>query len=253
MAFSYWDHYVPEPGVGGYPNYPRLVDYWFDHPSNGHNVPDIIDPIADGINIDVANVLKGYNWTVEKVLGTSNNDYAWNELTGHLHINHPVVWQVHGSIHHAVTAFGYRIVNGQKYVALYNTWSDDPAIAYDEWLYNDWTSVEVDRYRPGGKELYRNVIVRRPYGGETFNIGEWNKILFHLHPITDVKLVRIESSIDGGRNWSLVVEMVVQPGWNTWWWKPKYSSSRARIRIKGMARDRTYLGGDGSYNNFTIQ
>jgi hypothetical protein len=253
MVFSYWDHYVPVPGIGGYPNYPRLIDYWLEHPSNGNNVPDILDPIADMINVDVANNMKGYNWAVDKVIGNSSNDFAWNELVGHLRINHPVVWHVFGSIDHATAAFGYRILNGQKYVILYNTWNADPALALDEWLYNDWTGVEVDRYRPGGQEFYRNLIITSPYGGETFHIGQWNEILFNVHPQTQITKARIEYSLDGGNSWSLVVEIWVQPGWNRWWWKPQTVSNKARIRIKGMANDRSYLGGHGSFNNFIIQ
>ena len=253
MVFSFWDHYVPVPGVGTYPNYPRLVDYWLDHPSNGNNVPDILDPIADGLNIDVANNLKGYSWTVDKVNGDANNNFAWNELIGHLHINHPVVWQVFGSIDHATAAFGYRILNGQKYVILYNTWSSNPTLALDEWLYNDWTRVEVDRYRPGGKELYRHLFIRRPYGGETHHVGQWNEILFNVHPQTQITKARIEYSLDGGQSWSLIVNIWVQPGWNQWWWMPPATSNKARIRIKGMADNNAYLGGDGSFNNFTIQ
>jgi len=253
MVFAFWDHYVPVPGIGTHVGYDRIVDYWLNHSSNGNNVPDILDPIADGINIDVANILKGYNWTVTKIIGNATNDYAWNDLVGHLYSNRPFVWQVHGNIHHAVAAFGYRIVNGQRYIILYTTWSDDPNIALAEWLYNDWNSVEVDKYIPGGRELYRYLIIRRPYGGETYRVGQWNEILFHIHPQTDIKIARIEYSLNGGQSWGLVVELRVNPGWNRWWWKPISTSNKARIRIKGMSQNRKYLGGHGSYKNFTIQ
>jgi len=133
------------PGIGTHVGYDRIVDYWLNHSSNGNNVPDILDPIADGSNIDVANILKGYNWTVTKVIGHAANDYAWNDIVGHLYSHRPFVWQVHGNIHHAVAAFGYRIVNGQRYIILYTTWSDDPNMALAEWLYNGWNSVEVDK------------------------------------------------------------------------------------------------------------
>lgn len=260
MVFAFWDHYVPVPGIGTHVGYDRIVDYWFNHSSNGNNVPDIIDPIAAGPNIDVANTLKGYNWTVNKVHGNSSNDYAWNELVGSLHNNRPVVWHVFRSASwgHAVSAFGYRILNGQKYVILYTGWSEDPNMALQEWLYNEHDGVplarvEVDLYVPGGKELYRYLFVRRPYGEETYHVGQWNEILFHVHPQTDIKKARIEHSIDGGQSWSLVVEVWVQPGWNQWWWRPVSTSNKARIRIRGMSENGIYLGGDGSFKNFNIQ
>lgn len=255
MVFAFWDHYVPVPGIGTHAGYERIVDYWYDHPSNGHNVPDIIDPIAAGPNIDVANIQKGYNWTVTKVHGNSTNDYAWNELVGALHFNRPVVWHVFNPyIAHANAAFGYRILNGQRYVILYSTGDD----AVHEWLYNAYAGspldrVEVDRYVPGGKELYRYLFIRRPYGEETYHIGQWNEIKFYLHPQTNITKIRIEYSLDGGQSWNLVVEKWGQPGWNSWWWKPTSTSNKARIRIRGMSENRTYLAGDGSFQNFVIQ
>jgi hypothetical protein len=259
MVFSFWDHYVPVPGIGTHVGYERIVDYWYDHVSNGNNVPDIMDPIADGPNSDVANVQKGYNWSVDKVWGYPSNDWAWNELTGHLHRHLPLVWQVHADgFDHAVAAFGYRIAFGQKYVHLYTTWSDDPVLARAEWLYNEYagkqmSAVEVDRYVPGGRELYRAMFIYRPYGGETYHLNQWNEIRFYVHPQSDIKIARIEYSLDGGRTWGLVVEIWAQPNWNRWWWKPAVTSSKARIRIKGMSQGRKHLAGSGSFGNFTIE
>lgn len=259
MVFAYWDHYVPVPGIGTHVGYERIVDYWYDHVSNGNNVPDIMDPIADGPNIDVANVLKGYqHWTVDKVWGTPNNDWAWNALVGHLHRHMPLVWQVHApNFDHAVAVFGYRIVLGQRYVCLYTTWSDDPGIARAEWLYNEYAGnamscVEVDRYVPGGRESYRAMFLYRPYGGETHHVNQWNLIQFYVHPQSDIKIARIEYSLDGGCTWRLVVELWAQPNWNRWWWKPRTASNKARIRVRCMSQSRKYLAGDGSFRNFTI-
>jgi len=263
MVFSFWDHYVPVPGIGTHVGYERIVDYWYDHPSNGNNVPDIIDPIADGINVDVANVQKGYNWSVDKVWGYPSNDWAWNELIAHLHNHRPLVWQVHGQVNahgfdHAVAVFGYRIAFGQKYVVLYTTWNDDPSLARAEWLYNEYagnpiSSVEVDRYVPGGRELNRSMFIYRPYGGETYHVNQWNEIRFYVHPQSDIDIARIEYSLDGGRTWNLVVEIWAQPNWNHWWWKPTVTSSKARIRVKGMSQGREHLAGSGSFRNFTIE
>ena len=259
MVFSFWDHYVPVPGIGTNVGYERIVDYWYDHPSNGNNVPDIMDPIADGPNIDVANVLKGYNWSVDKVWGHPSNNWAWNELVAHLHQHRPLVWQVHAPrFDHAVAAFGYRVAFGQKYVVLYTTWSDDPALARAEWLYNEYagnqmSAVEVDRYVPEGRELYRTMFIYRPYGGETYHVNQWNEIRFYVHPQSDIKIVRIEYSLDGGQTWDLVVEVRAQPNWNRWWWKPAVASSKARIRVNGMSQSRKHLAGSGSFRNFTIE
>ena len=256
MVFSYWDHYVPIPGIGTHVGYDRIVDYWLDHPSNNNNVPDILDPIADGPNIDVANVLKGYNWTVTKHHGDSSNNYALDHLMSEILANRPVVWHVFNpSIAHATCAFGFRtmIFVPETYVILYNTWDE----AVHEWLYNSYASapldrVEVDAYVPGGKELYRYLFIRYPYGGETYQVGMWNEIRFAVHPLTDITKARIEYSLDGGQTWTFLVELAVHPNWNSFWWKPTTPTGSARIRIRGLAANNSYLGGDGSFKDFTI-
>lgn len=263
MVFSFWDHYVPVPGIGTYVGYERLVGYWFNHPSNGNNVPDILDPIADQINIDVANS-KGYHWNVYKFIGNPNNDWGWDKLTAHLRTHRPLVWQIHGSIAHAVAAFGYRVVfpfwqgSTQKYVILYTTWSDDPDLAREEWLYNEYagttySQVEIDRYVPGGAEPYQTMFLRRPYGSETYHINQWNEIRFYVHPQSNIKIARIEFSLDGGNTWQLLVECWTHANWNSWWWKPTQASTQARIRVKAFSETREYLAGDGSYKNFSIE
>ena len=255
MVFAYWDHYVPVPGIGTHVGYDRIVDYWMDHPSNDHNVPDVIDPIADGNNIDAANVLKGYNWSVTKVHGDSQNNYALGALIDHINANRPAVWQVLGPIDHAVCAFGYRlfIFVPTQYVIVYNTWDEN----VHEWLYDSYGGVlfdrvEVDQYVPGGKELYRYLFIRYPYGGETFHVGNWNEIRFAVHPLTDITRANIEYSLDGGQTWNFMVQIWAQPGWNSWWWKPTTPSDKARVRIKGLGSNMDYLGGDGSFKNFRI-
>lgn len=257
MVFSYWDHYVPVPGIGTHVGYDRIVDYWWDHPSNGRNVPDILDPIADGPNIDVANVLKGYNnWTVTKHHGDSSNNYALSHLMSEILANRPVVWHVFNpSIPHATCAFGFRtmIFIPVTYVILYNTWDE----AVHEWHYNSYAGapldrVEVDAYVPGGRELYRYLLIRHPYGGETYHVGMWNEIRFAVHPLTDITKARIEYSINGGQTWTFLVEVAVQPDWNSFWWKPTAPTQKARVRIRGLTANNTYLGGDGSFKNFTI-
>jgi hypothetical protein len=113
--------------------------------------------------------------------------------------------------------------------------------------------VEVDKYVPGGKELYRTLILRRPYGGETYHVNQWNEIKFYIHPQSDIEISRIEYSTDGGQNWSLVVEVWAQPGWNRWWWKPNAITPKARVRIRGLSANRNYLSGCGSFENFAIE
>ena len=113
-------------------------------------------------------------------------------------------------------------------------------------------SVEVDRYVPGGKELYRAMFLYRPYGEETYHVNQWNEIRFYVHPQSDIAIARIEYSLDGGRTWHLVLELWTQPNWNSWWWKPTHTSSKARIRVRGLSQNRDYLAGSGSFKNFTI-
>jgi hypothetical protein len=256
MVFSYWDHYVPIPGIGTHVGYDRIVDYWWDHPSNGNNVPDILDPIADGPNIDVANVLKGYNWTVTKHHGDHSNHYALDHLRSEILANRPVVWHLFtASFGHATCGFGFRmmIFVPETYVILYNTWDE----SVHEWLYDSYSGapldrVEVDAYVPAGKELYRYLFIRHPYGAETFHVGVWNEIRFAVHPQTDIAKARIEYSLDGGRTWTLLREVPVHPDWNSLWWRPTVPTQTARIRVRGLAADNSYLGGDGSYRNFSI-
>jgi hypothetical protein len=130
MVFAYWDHYVPVPGIGTNVGYERIVDFWQEHPSNGNNVPEVLEHIANENNIYVANTMKGYNWTVDKVWGFPNNDWGWADLTNHLRQNRPLVWQIHApNFDHAVAVYGYREVFGQRYAILYTTWSADPDLA----------------------------------------------------------------------------------------------------------------------------
>lgn len=254
MVISFWDHYVPVPGIGTHVGYDRIVDYWLDHPTSGHNVPDILDPIADGPNIDVTNVQKGYQWSVTKTIGNAGNDYAWSEIVQGLQANRPLVWHLFsGSFAHATAVYGYRIFNGQRYLLLYTTWGPVP----EEWLYNSYggvalTHVEVDRYEPGGREQNRYLFIRRPYGNETLRVGEFSEILYAVHPESDIRIARIEASMDGGQNWDLVVETWTQPGWNRWYWQPTSTTTRGRVRIRGLSESRAHLAGDGSYTNFSI-
>lgn len=255
MAFSYYDHYVPVPGVGTYVGYERIVDYWLNHPESNNNVPNVLDEIADYLNVYVTNTINGYNWTVTKTIGDSSNDFGWTTIKNHLKTNKPVVWQVHGAIHHANCVFGYRTLFNEvlKYCILYNTWSESE----DEWMHNAYgqpfSSVEVDRYVPGGKENMSAFFIRAPYGGETFQAGQFNSIIFYVIPGSDIKIARIEYSLDGGNTWNFMVETWTNPGWNTWKWKPSSISTRARIRIKGLSANRSYISGDGSFRNFVIQ
>lgn len=259
MVFAYWDHYVPQPGVGTHVGYERIVDYWLDHPTNSNNVPNTLDEIiAANTYQDFANVLNGYNWSFSTTNGTSQNDFAWNDIVAELHAGRPLRWQIYpqGKAGHAVAVFGYRTVFNQKYLKNYTTWST----TWDEWLHDHyyWSGggvntghVEVNKYIPGGKELYNTFFIRYPYGGEIFHVNQRNRIKFYVQ--NNIKKTRIEYSLNGGRTWHFIVELSTQTGWNYFNWTPRTPSTKARIRIKGLSQSRQYLAGDSSFKNFTIQ
>lgn len=265
MVFSYWDHYVPVPGVGTHVGYERIVDYWLDHPSNNRNVPSLLDEVVDLCSTyeEFANKRNGYAWSFGTVLGTAVNDYAWNQLVAEIDAGRPARWQIYPPdvAGHAVAVLGYRkmqhLFSTIKYVIVYNTWTT----SREEWLYNhyNWSGasgtanhIELNTYIPGGKEINRAFFIRQPYGGEILQAGQQNRIRFYAQ--SDIQIARIEYSADGGRTWSFVVEMKVVPGWNDYHWRfPTAHTARGRIRITGYSDTRQVLATDGSFKNFQLK
>lgn len=265
MIFSYWDHYVPVPGVGTHVGYERIVDFWMNHPSNGANVPNLLDEIITASNYyHFANNMNGYSWSFGTVIGTAQNDWAWSNLVAEISAGRPARWQLYPPEPypgHAIAVFGYREVpNGygiDKYVINYTTWSENP----EEWLYNhfQWyggsgtvNHIELNTYVPGGKEIGRALFVRYPYGGEVYNAGERNRITFYAR--AGIKKARLDYSSDGGQTWSFVAWKAVSEGWNDYFWRfPTSPTAHARIRVEGYSSTNAYLAGDSSFEDFSLQ
>ncbi len=244
MVLSYWDHYVP--GVGTFTGFGRLVDFWYEHPSNGKNVPNLIEEVHAANGIDPWQV-NNYtcNWT--EVSASSNNNWSWQEFTNEIDNDRPTCWSISG---HTMTGIGYRIDSSNpanKWAIVYNTWDTNQS----EYIYTDCVGVAC--IEPTGGDVGMNSIITEPYGGEAYWIGVPAKISWHVWG-QNINKTNISWSSDAGNNWQIIdINVPTKEDVNHFRWIPGVTTQKGRVSIQSFLLDTTYIAGDGSYQNFVIE
>jgi hypothetical protein len=272
MVLGYWDNYDPD-GVS-YTGSGRLIDYWMDLSEyvDGRtgvirNVPNILEElrIAMGTNANggtssnkigpgitsVANTTNGNCYGSSQCYGTVDNDLCWGTITNEINSNRPFVWSVgiSGQVGHSLAAWGY---TDNKYVITYNTWN---CPGRDDWYYAQYDNGQnsdyqyVDTVIPGCTPAIF-LGLNYPAGGESFVVGQIVTVAWLQSIIANVELWY---STDGGNTWMWIASIPSQDGWNYYDWEvPNILSSRVRVWVKGYHSDNTYLAGDGTKSNLTI-
>lgn len=262
MVFGFWDNYVKGKGtVGGYG---RLIDYWFDHSTNGNNVPNILDEMIDP-NTKTWRV--GFKWdhnfTVKDHTATEANSWVWKNIKAEIDSGKPLVWGVppgvvHAEHGHAMTAFGYRIIHtflfDLKFIVVYNTWGvingvGDPLQQLDEYYYAFCRNI--GRVVPGAGTNGDHAIIISPDGGETLQTSKQSQIVWYVWG-NNIKKTTLSFSHNGGKNWTKIADLENKIGWNSYTWTPNKVTNKARIRIQGYTVSNELISADGSQTNFNI-
>jgi len=264
MATCYYDNFTK--GTGGILGYGRLVGYWMEDPKSGHNVPDFLDQLIDPNTGNWRTGFTGYSDFIQKTYGytfatrdvkaTSANDWAWADIKDEIDAGRPFVWGVIvGSgtePDHAACAFGYRITDqGAKYVVVHTTWGGTDAVQRQEWLYTLGIGG-LTAITPGGGTPGQDAVLWTPNGGETYLTNVAVTVQWHVWG-DQIKTAQLLHSVDGGNTWTpIALAAPCVPGWNYYTWKPQQASNRARLRIRCLGANGTYIAGDGSHANFTV-
>lgn len=242
MVLGFYDNFVK--GVGTLTGYGRLIDYWFEHPSNGNNVPNIIDEVLPGKDVWKINNYK-CTWTETKA--NASNDWAWTTLKTEIDSGRPAFWSYTG---HTMAAFGYRINSTGKYVIVYNTWGTTPTQQLDE--YNYALCAGVGSVIPKDGTNGDHLIIWAPDGGKTFNTADPAVITWFVWG-TKIKKTTLSYSNDAGNTWIKIASNIPTKGaWNMFTWFPDKSITKARILVQGYTAQNELIAADGSQNNFTI-
>jgi hypothetical protein len=261
MVFGFWDNYVESKGtIAGYG---RLIDYWFNHSTNGNNVPNILDEMIDpnkktwrnGFNWD-------YNFTVNNYTANATNSWLWKTIKAEIDGGKPLVWSVPpgvvGQGGHAMTAFGYRIIHSYlfnlKFIVVYNTWGaingvGDPLQQFDEYYYT--LCHGIGQVVPGTGTNGDHAIIITPDGGETIQTSKQTQIVWYVWG-NKIKKTTISFSHDGGKSWTTLANLNTKLGWNSYTWTPTNVTNKARIRIQGYTITQELIAADGSQINFNI-
>jgi hypothetical protein len=240
MVLGYWDRYVK--GSGTILGFGRLIDYWYEHPSNGVNVPNLLDEVHAANQIDVWKV---NNYTCEwtEIVANANNDWAWKEFTGEIDAGRPACWSISG---HTMAGVGYRVEPWGRWAIVYSTWSTN----LSEFPYTQ--CVGVARIIPKGGSSGDHLILLAPYGGESCATSVPAEIQWYVYG-NKIGKTHLHFSQDAGANWTnLASDLPTHTGWNTYLWLPGGSTSKGRVRVQGYAGTQ-YVAGDGSPGNFTTQ
>jgi hypothetical protein len=156
-----------------------------------------------------------------------------------------------------MTAFGYRIVGGQKFVIVFNTWGTTFSQQYAEYNYNQWIyggmagGTGFSQLLPGGGAGANDGFLMSPRGGEVLfgpSQIQW-QIVGNQIQSTD-----IYDSINAGKNWTFR-GTIVTPGNGIYTtpWTPPAATYKGRVRIQCRDASGGLVAGDGSVNNVVFQ
>jgi hypothetical protein len=261
MVFGFWDNYVKSKGtIAGYG---RMIDYWFDHSTNGNNVPNLLDEMIDpNTKTWRAGFKWDHNFTIKSHTATAINGWLWKTIKAEIDSGKPLVWGVppgvvdpdHG---HAMTAFGYHIIKWLwplKFIVVYNTWGEingvgDPVQQFDEYYFTKCQSI--GRVVPGAGTNGDHTIIISPDGGETLQTSKQSQIVWYVWG-NNIKKTTLSFSHDGGKSWTKIADVGNKSGWNFYSWTPTKVTKKARIRIQGYSIFNILIAADGSQTDFTI-
>jgi hypothetical protein len=262
MVFGFWDNYVKGKGtVGGYG---RLIDYWFDHSTNGNNVPNILDEMIDpNTRTWRAGFKWDHNFTIKNHTATAANGWLWKTIKAEIDSGKPLVWGVppgvvNPTIGHAMTAFGYRIIHtflfDLNFIVVYNTWGvmngvGDPLQQLDEYYFTKCQSIGL--VVPGAGTNGDHTIIISPDGGETLHTSKQSQVVWYVWG-NKIKKTTLSFSHDGGKSWTIIADLGNKIGWNSYTWTPTKVTNKARIRIQGYSIFKELIAADGSQTNFKI-
>ena len=268
MATCFYDHYASSQKVLGFG---RIVDYWFEN-STGHNVPNFIDEMIDPsltppswrtggiLNVLNSPSWNGYNFSLQSTAGNAGNDWAWAGLVSEINANRPAVWSTqptNNTSGHAMTAFGYRVVSGQRFVIVYNTWGTTVKQQYAEYNYNQWVGggaaagTGYSQLLSGGQENSEDGILLSPRGGEI--ISSASQIQWQIVGST-IRTTDLYDSTDAGQTWThRATVSTPTAGIYTDPWTPPGVSKKGRVRIRCLNAAAQLVAGDGSVQNVEFQ
>ena len=240
MVLGYWDHYVP--GAGTHMGFGRLIDYWYEHPSNGQNVPNLIEEVHAANHIDVWQV-NNYTCDWTEIPADSANDWAWQDYTAEIDSDRPTCWSFEG---HTMAGIGYHLETWGKWAIVYSTWNTN----LSEFPHSQ--CVGVARIIPKGGSDGDHQAILKPYGGESYAASTPAEIVWYDWG-QKIDKTHLFYSGDGGQNWTpLASDIPTQEGENSYRWLPGPQTLKGRVRLEGYAGSE-YIAGDGSYENFGIE
>jgi hypothetical protein len=243
MVLGYWDHYVP--GSGTKLGFGRLIDYWYEHPSNGENVPNLLEEVHAANGIDVWQV-NNYSCEWTEIPANSANNWAWQEYTTEIDNDHPTCWSI---VEHTTAGVGYRtdpIEPGARWAIIYNTWTTNLS------EYNYIQCKGIAHIIPQGGSNGDHMVITSPYSGETYWTSTPAEIVWNVWG-QNIDKTNLQYSADGGLNWTLLAsDIPTHEGSNSYYWIPGQSTVKGRIRVQCYSGSE-YIAGDGSFGNFSIQ
>jgi hypothetical protein len=248
--------------------YSSLVNYHFERldNSNGiwdYNVSDLQRDLANGMgttsggttmpwNIDngmryAANDLRNYNFDVK-------NHYTskWSKLYQDLLISgKPALAHIWG---HSTTAVG--INTETEMIITHYTWSPPNHLI---WISKS-SLLMITRVSPGAPRG-AHIQLLTPFGdprysndgeGEVFYAGGYHEIRWDSDEVPG-STIDLSYSVDGGQNFSQLVNAIPNTGFYNWLIPSYLSSTNARIRVDLHKPSLSDAGADGSWGNFKIQ
>jgi hypothetical protein len=260
MVFGFWDNYFKSKGtIAGYG---RLIDYWFDHSTNGNNVPNLLDEMIDpNTKTWRAGFKWDYNFTVKDSKANLWNNWLWKTIKTEIENGKPLVWKTPPGTPwkegHAMTAWGYRTVDWSifsKFIIVYNTWGEyngigDPLQQFDEYHYT--LCQGIGQVVPGAGTNGDHTVIVSPDGGETLQTSKQSQIVWYVWG-NKIKKTILSFSHDGGKSWTTIAKLNTKVGWNSYKWTPTKLTNKARIRIQGYTFLQELIAADGSQTNFNI-
>jgi hypothetical protein len=243
MVLGYWDHYSP--GNGTILGFGRLIDYWYEHPSNGENVPNLLEEVHAAYGMDVWQINKySCEWT--EITAKSDNNWAWQEYMAEIDNNRPACWSFEG---HTMAGIGYRtdpIEQYAKWAITYDTWSTNRS----EFTYT--ICIGVAHIVPLQGSGLNHMIITSPYSGETYYTSTPAEVKWYVWG-SSIDKTNLYYSTDAGLTWTLLAgDVATHEGENVYYWIPGAATTKGRIRAESYAAT-DYIAGDGSYGNFTVE
>ncbi len=269
MLLGYWDAMSM---VSAGSRYPSLVDWHYERFDNVENetdtqVANLQRQLAVAMSTDtmngttwdfnigngiatVANVINGYNFTVNNYLYFYNYQWYFNTILSEIDNNRPCI---NGITDHSECTVGYDAAAHE--VGVHNTW----------WASVDWISwtqlVELHTILPGGSDGI-GVEIIHPDGDLGYNLdgyGEnwiaqdafeikWNTT---ASPGSYVKLF-YNTDANGSNVWTTISENTQNDGEFDWLIPAAINSTTCRVKIETFTPGGTFQGSDGSFGNFMI-